>query len=61
MLSKCTKRVLANFTRLVKPHIHKYENVFDIMKDRPSQIPAIERYNERIFSTTKDTPYEEIL
>lgn len=34
MIVRQTQRIFQNFARIVKPKLSKYQNVFDLMRDR---------------------------
>lgn len=57
MIVRSTLKILTNFTRLIKPHVHKYDNVFQVLQDKIDTIPFITEYNHNIQTTTAHTPY----
>lgn len=61
MIVRQTLRILHSFGRLVRPRLNNHENIFDIMKDRTSQLRAIQQFNSKLLTRNKNTRYTEIL
>lgn len=59
MIAKYALRVVGRFGRLNKPRLNRVENIFELMRDRSTELKYIENTNNVVLNTTKFTKPEE--
>lgn len=48
MIVKQAAKVIYNFTRLARPNLSRGNSIFDILKDRSTEIKILHSFNQKI-------------